>query len=188
MRRLLSAATVLGLLSAGPSNAAPQCTSATDQAAFEEMALQTQIKLLALHACTEDAKVNAFTRANLSDLANAEKTVTRYFQHRFGARGQTELDRFKTDLANAVSDQANALGGDYCARNVLILQEVLSLRSPAELAAFAAGKNPMPASLPVCTPMPVPAHKAAGKAKYPHIKKAGTAGDRPFSLAERPGA
>ncbi len=168
MRRLITAATVLALLSTHSVQAAQQCTSAADQTAFEELALQTQIKLLALHACTEDEKVNAFTRANQADLTTAEKTVTRYFQHRFGGRYQTELDRFKTEMANAVSDQANALGGDYCARNVLMLQEALSLRSPAQLADFAAGKNPVPASLSICAPLPssaVTTRKAAGKTK-----------------------
>src|ERR1700691_368198 len=66
----------------------------------------------------------------------------------------TEQDGFVTELANAMSRQGSDLGGDFCPRNGLIFNEVLALESSAELADFAAGKNLIPASVDICTPMP----------------------------------
>ena len=62
------------------------------------------------------------------------------------------MDRFVTDLANAISRQGSDLGGDVCPRNGLIFNEVLALESVAELADFAAGKNLIPTSVAVCAP------------------------------------
>ncbi len=58
-----------------------------------------------------------------------------------------------TDLANAISRQGSDLGGDFCPRNGMIFNEVLALQSATELADFAAGKNLVPASVEICTPM-----------------------------------
>jgi hypothetical protein len=167
MRRIVSAVAALTMLSAQPVWAERQCTSLSDQSAFEIQALRSQLMVLAT-GCHDDDRYNAFIRRFQADLQGNERAVTAYFQHRYGRSGQTEHDRFVTDLANAISRQGSDLGGDFCPRNGMIFGEVLALHSPTELAEFAAGKDLVPATVNICTPMPSSAastRKAAASTK-----------------------
>jgi hypothetical protein len=85
------------------------------------------------------------------------------FKRKYGKRGQQEHDRFVTDLANAESTAGLSLGTDFCAHNGLMVQEVLSLHSAADLASYAAGKDLVPASMEVCevAQAPAPARKVS---------------------------
>jgi hypothetical protein len=152
MRRVVSAVAAITMLSAQPVLAERQCSSLSDQSAFEVQALRSELVVLAT-GCHNDEQYNAFIRRYQSDLQSNERTISAYFQHRYGRAGQTEHDRFVTELANAMSRQGSDLGGDFCPRNGLIFAEVLSLESASQLADFAAGKNLIPTSLDVCTPM-----------------------------------
>jgi hypothetical protein len=155
------------MLSAQPALAQQQCASLLDQSAFEIQALRSELMVLAT-GCHDDDSYNAFIRRFQADLQGNERAVDAYFQHRYGRAGQTEHDRFVTDLANAISRQGSDLGGDFCPRNGIIFHEVLALQSATELAQFAAGKNLVPASVEICAPMPsraAPARKAAAKKK-----------------------
>jgi hypothetical protein len=169
MRRLVSAIAAVTLLSAQPVLAERQCSSLSDQSAFEVQALRSELVVLAT-GCHNDENYNAFIRRYQSDLQANERTISAYFQHRYGRAGQTEHDRFVTELANAMSRQGSDLGGDFCPRNGLIFSEVLALESPAQLADFAAGKNLIPASVDVCTPM-ASSSASARKAAAPSAKK-----------------
>ena len=151
MRRLMSAVAALTMVSAQPVLAERQCSSVADQSAFEVQALRSELMVLAT-GCHEDDRYNAFIRRYQSDLQGNEKAINAYFQHRYGRSGQTEHDRFVTDLANAMSRQGSDLGGDFCPRNGAIFAEVLALESSGELADFAAGKNLVPASVEICRP------------------------------------
>ena len=167
MRRLVSAVTAAAILSAQPALAQRQCASMVEQSAFEVQALRSELVVLAT-GCHDDALYNAFVRRYQPDLQANEKTISAYFKQRYGRKGQTEHDRFVTEMANAMSRQGSDLGGDFCPRNGLIFNEVLSLTSAEQLADFAAGKNLVPASVEMCSPMPVsvaPAHKAKAKKK-----------------------
>jgi hypothetical protein len=166
MRRLVSAVAALIMLSAQPVLAERQCSSLADQSAFEVQALRSELMVLAT-GCHDDERYNAFIRRYQSDLQGNERAINAYFQHRYGRTGQTEHDRFVTDLANAISHQGSDLGGDFCPRNGMIFNEVLALESATELADFAAGKNLVPASVDICTPMPSAAARkaSAGTAK-----------------------
>jgi hypothetical protein len=152
MRRLVSAVTALTMLSAQPVLAQRQCSSVSDQSAFEIQALRSELMVLAT-GCHEDERYNAFIRRYQSDLQANERAINAYFQHRYGKAAQSEHDRFVTDLANAISRQGSDLGGDFCPRNGLIFNEVLALQSANELTEFAAGKELVPASVEVCAPM-----------------------------------
>jgi hypothetical protein len=161
----MSAAVALTMLSAQPVLAERQCASLADQSAFEVQALRSELMVLAT-GCHNDDQYNAFIRRFQSDLQANERLITAYFQHRYGRAGQTEHDRFVTELANAMSRQGSDLGGDFCPRNGLIFNEVLALDTPAELADFAAGKNLVPATIEICTPVATSsasARKAQGK-------------------------
>jgi hypothetical protein len=153
MRRFVSAVAALTMLSTQPVLAERQCSSLADQSAFEVQALRSELVVLAT-GCHDDEQYNAFIRRYQPDLQTNERIISAYFQHRYGKAGQTEHDRFVTELANTMSRQGSDLGGDFCPRNGLIFNEVLALQSAAELADFAAGKSLMPGSVPVCTPMP----------------------------------
>src|ERR1700761_2053286 len=167
MRRVVTAVAALTMLSAQPVLAQQQCTSLSDQSAFEVQALRSELMVLAT-GCHDDDRYNAFIRRFQADLQGNERAINAYFQHRYGRSGQTEHDRFVTDLANAISRQGSDLGGDFCPRNGMIFNEVLALPSVTELADFAAGKNLVPASVEICAPMPSSAattRKAAAKKK-----------------------
>jgi hypothetical protein len=152
MRLLVSAVAAVTMLSAQPVLAERQCSSLSEQSAFEVQALRSELVVLAT-GCHADANYNAFIRRYQGDLQANERTISAYFQHRYGRAGQTEHDRFVTELANAMSRQGSDLGGDFCPRNGLIFNEVLALESAAQLADFAAGKNLIPNTMEVCTPV-----------------------------------
>jgi hypothetical protein len=156
MRRFVSAVAALTMLSTQPVLAQRQCSSVSDQSAFEVQALRSELMVLAT-GCHDDDRYNAFIRRYQADLQANERAIDAYFKHRYGKSAQVEHDRFVTDLANAISRQGTDLGGDFCPRNGLIFNEVLALESSSELADFAAGKNLIPASVSVCAPMPTSA-------------------------------
>lgn len=114
--------------------------------------MRSELMVLAT-GCHDDEEYNAFIRRYQADLQANERSISAYFQHRYGKAGQVEHDRFVTDLANAISRQGSDLGGDFCPRNGLIFNEVLALQSASELTEFAAGKDLVPGSVEICTPM-----------------------------------
>lgn len=150
MRRLIGMVSALAVLAAQPAAAEQRCASAADQATFEIQSLRSELMVLAT-GCRFNEKYNAFIRRYQSDLQANEKAVSAYFARRYGRSGQYEHDKFVTELANAKSRQGTALGGDFCPRNGLIFDEVLSLASVRDLPDFAAGKDIIPASVDVCT-------------------------------------
>jgi hypothetical protein len=161
MRRLMLGTIALAALAAGPALAQRQCTSPADQAAFELQALRSELMVLAT-GCHENEQYNAFIRRYQADLQANEKAVSAYFQRRYGRAGQTEHDRFVTDMANALSRQGSSLGSEFCPRNGLMFKEVMALRSAADLAEYVAGKDLIPSTVVVCNePAPVPAKKPA---------------------------
>jgi hypothetical protein len=165
MRRLVCAVATLSMLSAQPVLAQRQCSSVSDQSAFEVQALRSELMVLAT-GCHEDDRYNKFIRRYQADLQANERAINAYFQHRYGKSAQVEHDRFVTDLANAISRQGSDLGGDFCPRNGLIFNEVLALQSANELTEFAAGKDLVPGSVEICTPMPT---SAAAARKTPTV-------------------
>jgi hypothetical protein len=166
MRRVVSAVAALSMLTVQPVLAQQQCASLSDQSAFEVQALRSELMVLAT-GCHDDDAYNAFIRRFQADLQGNERAIDAYFQHRYGRAGQTEHDRFVTDLANAISREGSDLGGDFCPRNGVIFHEVLALQSATELAQFAAGKDLVPASVEICAPMPT----SAAKARKAGVKK-----------------
>jgi hypothetical protein len=151
MRRLLGVVSAFSILFAQPALAERQCSSLTDQSAFEVQALRSELMVLAT-GCHDDVHYNAFIHRYQSDLQANEREINAYFSHRYGRSGQTEHDHFVTELANALSRQGSDMGGDFCPRNSLIFDEVLALPASSDLPEFAAGKDLVPASVEVCAP------------------------------------
>ena len=152
MRRFITAVAAFSLIASQSAFAARPCTSLSDQSVFEIQALRSELMVLAT-GCHDDTQYNAFIRRYQPELQANERQIAAYFQHRYGRAGQTEHDRFVTDLANAISRQGSDLGGDFCPRNGLIFREVMALDGAGQLDDYAAAKNLIPASLDVCTPM-----------------------------------
>src|SRR4051812_48600060 len=122
MRRLLGVVSAVGILAAQPGGAAQRCSSTADQSAFEIQSLRSELMVLAT-GCRYDEKYNAFIRKYQSGLQANEHAISAYFSRHYGRSGQTEHDRFVTELANAMSRQGIDLGGDFCPRNGLIFDE-----------------------------------------------------------------
>lgn len=166
MRRLLIAV-IIAAFSTQPVLAERRCASLSDQSAFEVQALRSELMVLATD-CSNDQQYNDFIHRFQPDLQANERAIHAYFLHRYGRAAQTEQDRFVTDMANALSGEGVQLGGDFCPRNGTMFHEVLSLDGATQLAEYAAGKNLIPASVDVCTPMPtttMAARKEAAKKK-----------------------
>jgi hypothetical protein len=149
MRRWVNVVAAMGIMTAQPALAARPCQSLTDQSAFEVQALRSELMVLAT-GCHDDDRYNAFIHRYQSDLQANEREINAYFSHRYGRSGQTEHDRFVTELANAMSRQGSDLGGDFCPRNGLIFNEVLALPKASDLPEFAAGKDLVPNTIQVC--------------------------------------
>jgi len=60
----------------------------------------------------------------------------------------------RTSLANSDAHSAHVIGNDFCPRNATVFSEVMALRGPADLPAYAAGKDLVPADLGACDAAP----------------------------------
>ena len=116
---------------------------------MEVAALRSQLMVLAT-GCRQDDRYNAFVRKYQADLMGNEKAVGDVFKRIYGKRAQQEHDRFTTDLANGESSAGMRLGTDFCERNSLLFTEVMALPGAADLPAYAAGKDLVPATVDVC--------------------------------------
>ncbi|MGE0223344.1 MAG: hypothetical protein AB7S57_08800 [Acetobacteraceae bacterium] len=163
MRGLILGAAALCGLALQPAMAQRQCASLADQSAFEVQALRSELMVLAT-GCSEDQRYNAFMRRFQPDLQANERAISAYFKRNYGRSGQAEHDRFVTDMANARSRAGTQLGSDFCARNSMIFQEVMSLRNTTELAEFAAAKDLIPATVSVCHERGASAHNQVASA------------------------
>jgi hypothetical protein len=170
MRRLMAVVSAIGLLGAQPVLAAPRCASPTDQTTFDVQALRSELMVLAT-GCHTNEQYNAFIRRYQPDLQANERAVSSYFSRHYGRSGQTEHDRFVTELANVLSREGSQMGGDFCAHNGLIFTEVLALNSPSELPDFAAGKGLVPASVEICQPESTSSGSAKSSPKVTHKKR-----------------
>lgn len=161
--RLTIALAALGGLTA-QADAQLQCLSPAQRAAFDVQALRSELMVLAT-GCGDDQPYNAFIERYKPQLLANERAMDEYFRHRYGRRGQTEHDRFVTDLANAQASRASRLGSEFCPRNGQIFSEALALSSSSELAPFAAGQALFPTSMEVCpvevAQAPVAEHRRA---------------------------
>ncbi len=149
MRRLLSSLTAISLFAAQQAHAELDCLHPQERSVVEVAALRSELMVLAT-GCHQDEKYNAFVRKYQPDLMGNEKAVGDMFKRMYGKRAQQEHDRFTTDLANGESSAGMHLGTDFCERNSALFNEVMALRSPSELSAYAAAKDLVPASLDMC--------------------------------------
>ena len=111
----LAVAAVLALAPpALAGEAAMTCISGEEAAAFRMRHLQSRLMVAAL-SCNQQEAYNTFVEHFRNDLVNAGGRITSYFQRVGG--GQTALNKYITDLANA-ADLSRAEDPDgFCGKS-----------------------------------------------------------------------
>lgn len=150
-RTRLAAALVAATLLSQPALAVQRCSNETEQAVFEVEALKTELMVVAT-TCKGDneERYNNFVRRYQPALVVSNREVGQYFTRHYGRNGQRQQDIFITELANARSNDARALGSDFCARNSGLFDEVMSLSGLTDLPAYAATKNLLASGVTAC--------------------------------------
>ncbi len=155
MRMLVSGLLAVGLM-ASPVAAAP-CVRPGDYPAFDVAALKAKLMVTAL-TCSADEKYNEFITKYRPELTSQDKALSSFFSRAGGRRARQEQDGYVTQLANSQSQTGLNQGSLFCRYNLGTFDEVLALRSGAELTDFAAGKSIMqPVVAPECAAAPAPA-------------------------------
>ena len=151
--------TVSGLLAVGlmaSHVAAAQCVRPADYPAFDVAALKAKLMTTAL-TCGADDKYNAFVTKYRPELASQDKALSGFFNRADGRRGRQHQDDYITQLANSQSETGLQQGSLFCRYNLSMFDEVMALRSGAELTDFAAGKAiTQPVVAPECAAAPAP--------------------------------
>ena len=161
MRMLVSGLLAAGLLTSTVATA--QCVRSSDYPAFDITALKTKLMVTAL-TCGADEKYNAFVMKYRPELASQDKALSSYFARANGRRARQQHDDYVTQLANSQSSTGLRQGSLYCGYNLSTFDEVMALRSGAELPDFAAGKSimqPIPMAECGAAPAPVARSRAA---------------------------
>jgi hypothetical protein len=143
------------LLLAPPALGAPRCGTEADQSVFEIEALKAELMVIGI-TCGAEERYNDFVRRYQPQLAANAQAFGQYFTRTRGRAGQRANDAYITNLAQARASEAQMLGSDFCPRNTGLFGEVMALPSPAELPAYAAGKDLFPASFSPCEGTPPP--------------------------------
>lgn len=157
---LLTAAALL--LAPPPVLGAPRCGTEADQAVFEVEALKAELMVVGI-TCGAEERYNEFVRRYQPQLAANAQAFGQYFARTRGRAGQRANDAYITSLAQARGYEAQVLGSDFCPRNTGLFNEVMALPGPADLPAYAAGKDLFPASLQPCEGPAAPARAAPAR-------------------------
>ncbi len=148
MRILGSGLLAAALLSGQVANA--QCVRPGDLPAFDVTALKSKLMVTAL-TCGEQDKYNAFVNKYRPELTSQDKALTGYFDRVSARRGRQQHDDYITQLANSQEQTGMRQGSLFCRYNLGTFDEVMALRSGAELTDYAAGKSvAQPMSMAEC--------------------------------------
>lgn len=161
---LLGAAAALSMVLAPAAQAVQRCGTDVDQAVFELEALKTELMVVATTCKGQNEdRYNAFVNRYRPALVESNRRLGQYFSRVHGRSGQRQNDIFITELANARSNQARQLGGDYCVRNAGLFEEVMALPAVTDLPAYAATKDLLSSGVTAC-PGGTPAAAAPARA------------------------
>lgn len=131
MRGTTVALGLLGLIATAMPTAATaqgpgRCANASEAQAFRVRSLQNHFMVAAL-SCNQREQYNAFVGRFHSLLSSNGRTIKRYFQGAWGARGGRQLDDYVTLLANRVSVQSLTDRGAFCQAAATMMQHVMTL-------------------------------------------------------------
>ncbi len=164
MRMLVSGLLAIALTS---NIAAAQCVRPADYPAFDVAALKTKLMVTAL-TCSADEKYNAFITRYRPELTSQDKALSSFFSRANSRRGRQQQDDYVTQLANSQSRSGLEQGSLFCRYNLSMFDEVMALRSGAELTDFAAGKSILqPVVSPECAAAPTPAARSSRARRRP---------------------
>jgi len=128
-RRLARAVVVATAAQLAASNFALAATCATpaEKAAIDARVLQSELMVAAL-TCGENARYNAFVQKFQPELVSFGNTLRSYFSRAYGRRGETQLNRFVTRLANgATIRRTRYTMPQYCTSAVNLFNNVLAV-------------------------------------------------------------
>jgi hypothetical protein len=162
----LAGSALMLAISVAPAFAAPQCSDQSDREIFDVTALKSRLMVLAT-GCGDNTQYNAFMTRFQPQLVQYDRDLEAYFRRHYGKAFQREYDAYITALANGESDVGITEGSDFCPHDALIFHEVMALQAPADLPAYAAGKDLVPPTLGSCVAAasPAPSHVPVRKAK-----------------------
>jgi hypothetical protein len=121
-------------LSAAAPAMAFEAASPQERAAIRLRVLQSDMVVAALN-CDLRTQYNDAIRRFQAELVLHGRHLRAYFDRVHGKRGQAELDRFVTAMANQASSRSIAMGGEYCASATEMMARLLTL-PPNSLAEF----------------------------------------------------
>ncbi len=145
---------------------APWCTRPGEQTAFAEMALKSNLMVIAV-SCHEDEKYNAFMHRFMPILRNAQEVTDNYFRRNDRRSWQKKRDDYITRLANEQADRALVLGDQFCARNADAFTAVMNLPTASDLGSYAASQTesiPQAMAFTACAEA-APPHHAVRKSR-----------------------
>lgn len=152
-RRLLAGALAATML-APPAFA--RCQRDEDQSAFEIWALQRELMVGGLMGCGHEDRYRQFIERYRPQLVQVDRTTNAWFRRVHGGRAVAMHTAFDTELTNLRAQTSTRYGSDYCDRAKLVYEETLALPTPADLPAYAAGKDLLPAAARACAGEPAP--------------------------------
>ncbi|MBX9701695.1 MAG: hypothetical protein K2X74_19835 [Acetobacteraceae bacterium] len=148
---MIGAVAALSLAFAPGAQALQRCANDVDQTVFELEALKTELMVVATTCKGQNEdRYNAFVMRYRPALVESNRRLGQYFTRVHGRSGQRQTDAFVTEMANARSNFARQLGGDYCARNAGLFEEVMALPAVTDLPAYAATKDLLSAGVTAC--------------------------------------
>ena len=119
---------------------APICASLTEKEAISVSALLSELQLITI-SCHTNSSYNALIPRLRPALATKEKNLKAFFARAYGKRGQTEHDKYITELANLQSQQALKSGERFCSRNSNMFDQISPLWSIEDLATYTQSKT-----------------------------------------------
>lgn len=119
--------------------ATSSCVRPTERAALDVEGLKSELMVVALDCDARD-HYNAFVNRYKIALNADEKQLGTYFSRAYGRRSK-EQDVYNTELANGQSQAGTKQGTLFCQQHMPMFDQVMALRSDAELSEYAAGQD-----------------------------------------------
>jgi hypothetical protein len=119
-----------------PTMRAPICVRPAEKEAIDVSALVSQLQLITM-TCHTREQYNALIPRLRPALATKEKNLDAFFKRAYGKQGQTEHDRYITELANLQSQLALKSGDRFCSMSSSMFDQVMPLSTVGQLATYA---------------------------------------------------
>ena len=130
--------------------ATSSCVRPAERAALDVEGLKSELMVIALDCDARD-HYNAFVNRYKSELNSDERQLGGYFTRAYGHRTNKQ-DVYNTELANGQSQAGTKQGTLFCQQHLPMFEQVMELRSDAELPEYAAGQElTQPVSAEECT-------------------------------------